>query len=61
MEEKMTLEEFKKKVEECLMKNYNYTEMKAKKSLEIYAPDLPMFLKENWKPEEAATAITMGY
>lgn len=57
----MSLDEFNKKVEICLMKNYNYTEEEAKKSVMNYTPDFPMFLQENWTPEEVATAITMGY
>ena len=57
----MSLEEYKKKVEECLMKNYKDTEAEARKSVALYTDDFPEFLAFGWEPSVAATAIVLGY
>ena len=56
-----TLDDYKKKVAECLMKNYNRTEARAWKSITLYTEDFPMFCEEKWEPSLAATAIVLGY
>lgn len=61
MSQAMSLEEYKRKVEDCLRKNYNDTEAEAKKSVLNYTDDFPMFYRENWSPELVATAIVQGY
>jgi len=61
MNEVMTLEEYKKKVLQCLMENCNFTEEAAKKYLTIYSEDFPEFIEKKFTPAEAAMAIVMGY
>ena len=57
----MNLEDYKKKVEECLMKNYEDTGAEAKKSVMNYTGDFQTFFQENWEPSLVATAIVLGY
>ena len=57
----MTLEEYKKKVEEHLVKKCNYTTERAKKLIALYEPDFPEFLKEKYSPAGAAAAMIAGY
>ena len=61
MQEQMTLEEYKKKVEECLKKavgadNQDYITSRMK----LYEEDFPTFLEKNLSPEVTATALIMG-
>ena len=60
MEQKMTLEEYKKKVEDFLNKNSNDS-TGTMKLMKEYEDDLPKFLADGWEPEVAATAMVMGY
>ncbi len=57
----MTLEEYKKKVEEHLVKKCNFTTQSAKKLIALYEEDFPQFLKDNWSPLTAASAMIAGY
>ena len=57
----MTLEEYKKKVEEHLVKECNFTTQRAKKLMALYEEDFPQFLKDNWSPLTAASAMLAGY
>ena len=61
MNEQMSLENLKKQVIQCLMKNYNRTEEGARKSVQNYNDDFPQFLEEKWEPSLIATAIVLGY
>ncbi len=57
----MTLEEYKKKVEEYLIKRCNFTVSRAKALIAVYEKDFPQFLKDNWSPLTAASAMIAGY
>ena len=57
----MTLEEYKKKVEEHLVKKCNFTTQSTKKLIVLYEEDFPQFLKDNWSPLTAASAMIAGY
>ena len=62
MPEQMSLEDYKKKVEDCLKKavgekNDKYISWR----MQMYEDEFPMFLKENWSPEGTASALIMGY
>ena len=55
----MNLQSYKHKVKECLKKSIGETE--TDRLMILYEEDFPKFLKENWSPEGAASAILMGY
>lgn len=58
----MTLEEYKKKVGEHLIKKCNFTAQRAKKLIAVYEKDFPQFLiKDNWSPLTVASAMIAGY
>ncbi len=57
----MTLEEYKKKVEEYLIKRCNFTVSRAKALIAVYEKDFPQFLKDNWSPLTAASAMIASY
>lgn len=59
MMEKMSFEEFKKKVEESLVKLDGKTE--ATRWMKIYEDELPQLYEDGWSVSGAATAIWMGY
>ena len=59
MMERMTLEDYKKKVEELLVSRSGVERTKA--LMKVYEQDFPMFLEENWEPELTVTAMIMGY
>ena len=59
-EQKMNLEEYKKKVEEFLEANYKLT-TKPSPLMKEYENDFPMFLKDGWEPEVAALAMVAGF
>ena len=61
MNEEMNLEEYKKKVLQCLMENCNFTEMEAKGWMTVYEEDFPEFIEKKFTPAEAAVAIDIGY
>ena len=56
----MTLEEYKKKVEDFLNKNSNDS-IGTEKLMKEYEDDFQKFLADGWKPEVAATVMVMGY
>ena len=55
----MSFEEFKKKVEESLVKLDGKTE--ATRWMKIYEDELPQLYEDGWSVSGAATAIWMGY
>lgn len=57
----MTLEEYKKKVEEHLVKECHFTTQRAKKLIALYEEDFQQFLKENWSPLTMASVMIAGY
>ena len=61
MSEAMSLEEYKKKVLECLRKNHNFTETEARSSMESYETGLPWYLERKFTPAEMAVTIAHGY
>ena len=59
MSEQMSLETYKQKVKECLMKNGNSTY--AEERIKLYENEFPQFLKDKWTPGGVAAALIMGY
>ena len=59
--EAMSLEVYKQKVEDFLMKNCNYTEAEAQKLMTYYDDDFQKFFQENWGLSTVAAAMIMGY
>lgn len=57
----MTLEDYKKNVEEHLVKECHFTTQRAKKLIALYEEDFPQFLKDNWSPLTAASVMIAGY
>ncbi len=55
----MTLEEYKKKVKEELVKA-GYPQQ-AEFLMKEYDEDMETFLKDGWSPLETASAMEMGY
>ncbi len=58
--EKMTLEQFKQQVEQCLIGRSKDT-TGAQKLMKSYKDDFPEFLSMNLTPQEAAGFITANY
>ena len=56
---KMTLEEYKKKVEECLVKNNNCSGGETKKLMKTYEDDFQEFLNTKLSPEATAVGMKM--
>ena len=62
LQEEMTLEEYKQKVRECLMKTHNYTGLEAEKLMTDYENDFQEALsKFSWTPATMAGAMIAGY
>lgn len=59
MSEQMSLEDYKKKVEECLRKRYNST-IRAENLLRKYEDDLPELFGWKLTPEIASGFIASG-
>ncbi len=57
--EQMTLEEYKKSVENYL--NETIGSKRTNELMKNYDIDFPTFLEENWNIELTATAMLMGY
>ena len=55
----MNLQSYKQRVKECLRNSIG--EEETDRLMILYEEDFPKFLKENWSPEGAASAILMGY
>ena len=60
MSEAMSLEEYKKKVEECLNKNYRHTEARTKSLMEHYEESFPDIMKEKLTQAEDAVGMVMN-
>lgn len=61
MKEQMSLENYKKKVEESLIKNNNCSIQEAKKLMNLYEEDFPELMKTFSDEKVASLAIVMGY
>ena len=61
MNEQMSLNDYKKKVEDFLIKNCHYTEAETKHRMKLYEDDFQEFYRDNWSPAAVNAAMTMGY
>ena len=59
MSEKMSFEEYKKKIEESLIELGG--EKGAQLSMKLYEDDLPQFYEDGWDIPTAVAAIRMSY
>ena len=57
----MTLEEYKKKVEESLKKNNNCSIQEVEKLMKEYEEDFQEFMKQNYTPEMVSMGMIMHY
>ena len=57
----MSLEDYKKKVEDCLKTKGNFTEEEARKWMKTYEPDFKEFLEKEYSPLQAMSAMLAGY
>ncbi len=55
----MTLDEYKKRVEECLVKYNNCTSEKAKELMALYEQDFQESMNTNLSPEAMAVGMAM--
>lgn len=53
----MTLEEFKKKVEKCLLEIQKCTTQEKNKLMKEYETDFQQFLEENYEPKVVAAGM----
>lgn len=53
----MTIEEYKKKVEDFLIKEHHYTIKEAKELIALYDDEFPEFLKDDWSISAACTLM----
>ena len=60
MSEVMSLEEYKKKVLQCLMENYKSTEQVVSHLMQHYEEDFPKFIEMELTPAEAAVGMFMN-
>lgn len=56
----MSLQEFKQKVEEHLLR-ISGSEASTQTKMKLYEPDFPQLWQENWSVEATATGMLMGY
>lgn len=62
MAEQMSLESYKREVEECLTKKYNCTIQEKDRLMKAYEDDFQEAFKVFlWKPMTMALAMQMGY
>ena len=61
MSQAMSLEEYKRKVEDFLVKKNNFTIQEARRLIQIYSDDFPEFIKDDWSPSGAGSAMMLGY
>lgn len=62
MTQKMSLEDYKLKVKECLTKKYNCTTLEANRLMTEYENDFQEALNDfSWPPMTMALAMQMGY
>ena len=59
--ETISLEDYKKRVYECLLKYQHRTIQAAENLMKEYEEELPDFYEENCKPEVAASGMAMRY
>ena len=60
-EELEKLEEYKKKVFDCLRMSSKASTARIKEQMKDYEDDFPTFLRDGWTPSGAAAAIVFGY
>ena len=61
LKEVISLEDYKKRVYDCLLKYQNNTTQEAENLMKEYEEDLPRFYEENWKAEAVACGMDMRY
>ena len=61
LKEVISLEEYKKKVYDCLIKNQKCSIQGANDLMTEYEEDFPEFYEENWTPEAVACGMAMKY
>lgn len=61
LKEVISLEDYKKKIYDCLIKYQNCSIQSANDLMKEYETDLPEFYEENWPPEAAACGMAMRY
>ena len=61
LKEVISLEDYKKRVYDCLLKYQNYTIQEAENLMKEYEEELPDFYEENCRPEVAACGMAMRY
>ena len=59
--ETISLEDYKKRVYDCLLKYQHRTIQAAENLMKEYEEELPDFYEENCKPEVAACGMAMRY
>ena len=60
-QEQMNLDDFKKKVEECLWTNYKHTTQERNRLMKLYENDFQEFFQDKWDPLLVATAMVNSY
>ena len=61
LKEVMSLEDYKQKVFDCLIKYQNCSIREANNLMTEYEEDFPEFYEDNWTPEAAACGMVMRY
>ena len=61
MSEQMSLENYKQKVREFLRMTANCSVQETERLMKLYDDDFPEFLRDNWKPMSAGSAMMAGY
>ena len=61
LKEVISLEDYKKRVYDCLLKCQNCSIREANNLMAEYETDLPEFYEENYEPEAAASGMAMRY
>ena len=61
LKEVISLEDYKKRVYDCLLKYQHRTIQAAENLMKEYEEDLPMFYEENYEPETAACGMVTRY
>lgn len=61
MSDRDRLEDFKKKVEDCLKLNYKHSDQERERLMKLYEDDFQKFLSDNWEPILVATATVYSY
>ncbi|MBE6371850.1 MAG: hypothetical protein E7055_07215 [Lentisphaerae bacterium] len=61
LKEVISLEDYKKRIYDCLLKRQNCSIREANNLMKEYETDLPEFYEENCKPEVAASGMATRY